>query len=904
MKSTGRGFSAVRVLVLSGSSLAAFASCPAFAQDNASDENEYAQPAYAEPAFAEPAYEEDAAQSAYQGNDIIVTATKRAQTLQDVPVAVSVTTEAQIERAEIRDLKDLTTEVPTLRVIQLQSSANTNFIIRGFGNGANNAGIEPSVGVFVDNVYRSRSAARINDLPDLERIEVLSGPQSTLFGKNASAGVISVTTREPQFDFGGQAEVSYGNYDAMVAKGIVTGPITDSIAASLGGGINIRDGYIRDEGLDRDTNERNRWFTRGQLLFEPSDVFKVRLIGDYEKTDEDCCGTVLLQNGFTGAAVNALGGRFSDPADPYADVIYSNFASTNDIENWGVSGQIDFGYGPFGITSITAYRGVDSLTNQDSDFTSADLISENSQDLGIRTFTQEFRANAEFGPASILLGAFYFNEEIDQTNDLLLGSDFRSYADLLIQSQTAGAFTADTVEQTVGALLGDPTQFIGRFFGDGQGLDEAYTLDNEAISLFGQVDFEVTDRLTLTAGLNYTKDKKTFATDTTTSDVFSTIDLAQVGGIGIYQQALSTTVGNALMLGRPATAAEIGAFAGGNPQAFAAINAGSQAFAQANANNPDVNPLLNLQALQFLPPFQNVPNAVESGKIKDDDLAFTLRAAYDLSDSVNLYVSYATGYKPPSVNLSRDSRPTPADRQALAAAGLAVPNLTAGSRFADAEESEVYELGIKGNWGPAQVNFAAFRQTITGFQSNIFTGTGFLLANAGEQQVTGFEFDGTVFPVEPLMLRLALTYLDAEYTDFQQSGVGDLTGQKVAGVPPIALTMSGQYTHEFGNGAQLIARSAYHYESAVEVIEGLPGFIDLGQEAAIGAVRPFPRQVDDLSASLTYVSDMGLELSVWGRNLLNDRYLLSIFDTPIQPLSFSGYPNQPRTYGITARYKF
>ena len=170
--------------------------------------------------------------------------------------------------------------------------------------------------------------------------------------------------------------------------------------------------------------------------------------------------------------------------------------------------------------------------------------------------------------------------------------------------------------------------------------------------------------------------------------------------------------------------------------------------------------------------------------------------------------------------------------------------------------------------------------------------------------MTGFEFDGTVFPVEPLMLRLALTYLDAEYTDFQQSGVGDLTGQNVAGVPPIALTMSGQYTHEFGNGAQLIARSAYHYESAVEVIEGLPGFIDLGQEAAIGAVRPFPRQVDDLSASLTYVSDMGLELSVWGRNLLNDRYLLSIFDTPIQPLSFSGYPNQPRTYGITARYKF
>jgi iron complex outermembrane recepter protein len=910
MKSMGRGLSAVRMIVLSGGSLAAIAASPAVAQDAGGDmaEPEMAEPAYAEPAFAEPAFAEQAAsandEGAYRGNDIVVTATKRAQSLQDVPVAVSVTTETQLERAEIRDLKDLTTEVPTLRVTQLQSSANTNFIIRGFGNGANNAGIEPSVGVFVDNVYRSRSAARINDLPDLERIEVLSGPQSTLFGKNASAGVISVTTAEPKFQFGGQAEVSYGNYDAMVAKGIITGPITDTVAASIAGGINKRDGYIHDEALDQDTNERNRWFTRGQLLFEPNDLFKIRLIGDYEKTDEDCCATVLLQNGFTGAAVNAVGGQFTDPADPYADVSYSNFASTNEIENWGFSGQIDYGYGPFGITSITAYRGVDAVTNQDSDFTSADLISENSQDLAIRTFTQELRLTGEFGPANILLGAFYFNESIDQTNNVLLGSDFRGYADLLIRGQTAGAFTADTVEQTVGALLGDPTQFIGEFFGDGQGLDEAYTLDNEAISIFGQVDFEVTDRLTLTAGLNYTKDNKKFTTDTYTSDTFSTIDLVEVGGIGIYQQALSTTIGDALMLGRPATAAEIGAFAGANPAAFGLISAGSQAYADANAANPDVNPLLALQALQFLPPFQNVPNSVESGKIKDDDLAFTLRAAYDLSDSVNLYVSYATGYKPPSVNLSRDSRPTAADRQALIASGEAVPNLTAGGRYANAEESEVFEFGIKGNWGLAQVNFAAFRQSIKDFQSNIFTGTGFLLANAGEQRVTGFEFDGTMFPVEPLMLRLALTYLDAEYVDFPVSGVGDLSGTQVAGVPPISLTASAQYTHEFGNGSQLIARGAYHYESEVQVVEGLPGFIDLGQEAAIGAVRPFPRQVDDVSASLTWVSDMGLEMSVWGRNLLNDRYLLSIFDTPIQPLSFSGYPNQPRTYGITARYKF
>ena len=173
----------MKKLILRAALLGASAlSSTAYAQDAAVEE---AQPAPA-------AVEEDA-----EGNEIVVTATKREQTLQDVPVAVSVTTGATIEQAQIRDLKDLQTLVPTLRVTQLQSSANTNFIIRGFGNGANNAGIEPSVGVFVDGVYRSRTAAQIGDLPDVQRVEVLRGPQSTLFGKNASAGVISMVTKAP-----------------------------------------------------------------------------------------------------------------------------------------------------------------------------------------------------------------------------------------------------------------------------------------------------------------------------------------------------------------------------------------------------------------------------------------------------------------------------------------------------------------------------------------------------------------------------------------------------------------------------------------------------------------------------------------------------------------------------------
>ncbi len=126
--------------------------------------------------------------------EIVVTAAKRQQTLQEVPIAVTVTNAETIERAQILDILDLQSVVPSLRAPQFQSSTQVNFVVRGFGNGANNAGIEPSVGVFIDGVYRSRSAAQIADLPGLERIEVLRGPQSTLFGKNASAGVISVVT--------------------------------------------------------------------------------------------------------------------------------------------------------------------------------------------------------------------------------------------------------------------------------------------------------------------------------------------------------------------------------------------------------------------------------------------------------------------------------------------------------------------------------------------------------------------------------------------------------------------------------------------------------------------------------------------------------------------------------------
>ena len=810
------------------------------------------------------------------GNDIIVTASKRSQTLQDTPVAVSVTSAAQLEESQIRDLIDLQTAVPSLRVSQLQSSANTNFIIRGFGNGANNAGIEPSVGVFIDGVYRSRSAAQIGDLPNVERIEVLRGPQSTLFGKNASAGVISIVTQKPQFDFGGSVEATYGNFNAITIKGDVTGPLSETVAFSIGGSYNRRDGYAQDLKLDTDVNDRNRYGVRGQLLFEPTDALSIRLIGDYDKIDENCCIAGNVIAGPTVAITNALaGGPSVDANNPFSFNVYNNFLSTNEIENYGGSGQIDYDLGNLALTSITAYRKVKALTNQDSDFTGADLIGENSQDLGINTFTQELRITSDFdGPINFLLGGYYFNEKIRQKNDIRFGTQFRPYGDQLIRAASGNALNVALLEGTFGALEGAPTRYVGTFFRAGDGLDEAYRLKDEAFSIFGTVDFDVTDRLTLSLGGNYTKDRKRFSTNVISTDTFSGINL-DAPQYAPFRQAL--LIGGGV---DPATAA----FLAANPTLTL-------------PNGSSANPLAGLKAFQFLPPFLNVPNSVEDGKTSDSDFSYSVRAAYEVTDTVNVYATYATGFKASSVNLSRDSRPLASDLAAITAAGLRTPNLGTGSRFAAPEESTVYEFGLKGQWSVAAVNIAVFKQSIKGFQSNVFTGTGFALANAGKQSTFGIEFDGSVRPVDGLNLTLAATYLDAKYDSFVNSAFGDISGTTPAGIPALSMSMGATYTHEFAGGTKAIAHVDYSYESPVQIVEGLSGF-------PAGVAEGLQREVNSLNASFTIRLTNGLDVGVWGRNLTNAQYLTTIFPAVAQAGSVSGYPSQPRTYGGTVRFKF
>jgi iron complex outermembrane recepter protein len=836
--------------------------------------------AYAQDEAAPQAEDEEFAEDA-----IIVTATKREQTLQDTPVAVSVTSAEAIERSQVRDLIDLQTLVPSLKVGQLQSSANTNFIIRGFGNGANNAGIEPSVGVFIDGVYRSRSAAQIGDLANIRRVEVLRGPQSTLFGKNASAGIISIVTQEPQFDFGGGVEVSYGNLDALVVKANVTGPISEQIAFSLEGNYNKRDGYIDVVNLGTKSNDRNRYGVRGQLLIEPSDALKIRLIADYDKIDEICCGVANVVNGPTGAVVNALaGGVGLDPNDPYSHTVFQNFESVNKIKNYGFSGQIDWDLtDSLSLTSISAYRAVRSFTNQDSDFTGADLIGDNRADTAINTYTQELRIASNFdGPLNFLLGGFYSNEDIDIASQLTFGRNFRGYADFLTRNPLTpavpGAYVA--FESTIRALAGLPAATPTTQFGAaGQGRFENYDYKNKAISVFGQVDFEVVENFTLTAGFNYTNDKKRVATANTSTDVFSSIDLVQVG----YNFAITPVAFGGLGL----TPAQAGPFA-------------------SSASNP----FLGLRPLQFLPPFLNFPNAVEDGRTKDSDLSYTFRAAYKIDSNLSAYATYATGFKATSFNLSTDSRPFPTDfipgspfavpapaASPIRTAGLAVNNLTAGTRYAGPEDATVYEVGLKGQFPGFGFNMAIFKQVLKGFQSNVFTGTGFVLGNAEKQSTTGLEIDASITPTKGLNFTASYTYLDPKYNRFTGGSAfnatnnivpTDLTGRTPTGISKHSVSVGGTYKLELSGGNELIFHTDYAMNSAYQIAQGLP----------------FKASIESLNASLAFAMENGLEVSVWGRNLTEPQYNPVIFASVAQSGSLSGYPPPPRTYGVSARFKF
>jgi len=816
--------------------------------------------------------------------EIVVTATKREQTLQDVPVAVTVTPVETIQKASIQDITDLASIVTSLRVTTLQTSTQTNFVIRGFGNGANNPGIEPSVGVFIDGVYRSRSAGAIGDLIDVSRVEVLRGPQSTLFGQNASAGVISVVTQKPQFEWSGLVEGTLGNYNQQILKSKVTGPISDTVAFSLTSTLNKRDGYFRELVTNTYINDRDRSDVRGQLLWKASDALEVRFVADLSNIDELCCGVSNLLNGPTGAVIQSpiVNGRIypgvaNAAGAPYDRAAYLNKLPRNIVKNSGFSLHLDWDLGDFNLASITSSRNQKTSFDYDFDFTSGSLGEYNVNTGDIDTVTQELRLSYDAGGAIRgLVGAYYFDEKVKYDNTILLGTAFRNYAGVLTNptNPAAGLQTFPSLE----AALGLP---VGTFFRANTGTTINTKQDNDAYNLFGQLDFDINDRVTLTAGAAYTNTKKDVNFAVTNSEAFSGVDLVQLG----FAQIFGTLTG-----GRAPTPANFAAFPAqaslADTASVRACVAGQPAFPA----GPLCNSGLALYALQFLSPV--VPYAESSD---DSKTTYTVRLAFEASDNLNVYGGISTGFKATSWNLSRDSKPfapaTPARSPLGGAVNPWYPRY--GTRYALPEESTVKEIGVKGRWERVAVNFALFDQEIKNFQANTFLGTGFVLGNAGKQSTQGFELETQFKLSNAWQLDFSTTYLDPKYDSYPNAqgpnGTQDLSGRRPAGIHEWSVSTGLTYNWSVG-AVDGFARADYLYESKVQAVDNLP-------------MSLASRQVNTLNASVGFARE-GWDFMVWGRNLTDDNYLLSAFPAVAQTGSFSGYPNQPRTYGVTVRKNF
>ena len=455
------------------------------------------------------AYAQDAESEDSTVDAIIVTAQKREQSLQDVPIVVTAVSEQQLQDAGVKDIKDLTVLTPGLLVTSTSSETVTTARIRGVGTVGDNPGLESSVGVVIDGVYRPRNGVGFGDLGEMERIEVLKGPQGTLFGKNTSAGVINVITKAPEFDFGVEGELTAGNYGQIGAAVSVTGPIIeDRLAGRLFVVKRERDGFYdvrTGDGprtLTEDANQ-NFYSVRGQLLATPTDTLQIRVIADYTNRDEVCCaGVAVVRNPVRQGYIDVLSSDSGvlNPPNPGSRIAYSNRNTTQEIEDKGLSAEVTWDtpwLGDATLTSLTAWREFYNLSAQDSDFSTADIWyrpDDGRNFVRFEQFSQEFRLAGQADRLNWLVGVFAAKEKLSTGQTLLFGDDYRPYFSLI----ASGGLTQAALP--------------GAYYVSGTGQSDQHQQESESLAFFTNNSFEITDQLELTVGLRYTREEKTLDT--------------------------------------------------------------------------------------------------------------------------------------------------------------------------------------------------------------------------------------------------------------------------------------------------------------------------------------------------------------------------------------------------------
>jgi iron complex outermembrane receptor protein len=344
--------------------------------------------------------------------DIIVTAQRRSESLQRVPAAITALSGEQLERAGISNLADIASRTPSF-VIGQQGPASPDLSIRGIGSSDRDAGSERSVVAFVDEVYTGRASALPADLFDLERVEVLRGPQGTLYGKNAVGGAVNFITRKPTREFDARGEVSIGNYGLFEGKAAVGGPVGETLSARIAGSARTRNGWYRNAKFDKRTDDYSLGAIRGQLRWQPNDALDVLLSGDFSHDKVDGISTYISP-----ATPALLATGFDPGPDPF--VGYGNILGFTNRKIGGGSLRVDYDLGFATLTSLTAYRDLDLAEDRDLvgnplrttptgvlGFESTQLMTEKSS-----SFSQEVRlTSAGDGPLRYIFGLYYQAED-------------------------------------------------------------------------------------------------------------------------------------------------------------------------------------------------------------------------------------------------------------------------------------------------------------------------------------------------------------------------------------------------------------------------------------------------------------------------------------------------------------
>ncbi len=797
------------------------------------------------------------AQDAATVDSIIVTAQKREQNLQDVPIVITALTGEMLQNSGVKDIKDLQLLTPGLNVTSTTNETSTTARIRGVGTVGDNSGLESSVGVVIDGVYRPRNGVAYNDLGSLARIEVLKGPQGTLFGKNTSAGVINVITEAPSFTPGLGGEITYGNYDAYGAAIHATGAlIQDVVAGSIYIAGREREGYydvLTGAGPRTATKDNDQSFitSRAQLLITPNEDARIRIIGDYTNRVENCCVSVSIKRGTASqAALDATtpGGATAAVADPYARVARANRPTDQKIKDGGLSAQADVDLSFGTLTSISAFRDWKSSNAVDIDFSTADVAHRTAEgsNTHFATLTQELRLAGRNDKLDWLVGGFFASERLHSGQDFRYGSAYEQYLGRLISQALVGGAGAPNF---VAGLLG---RAPNTSYALGQGQTDNYSQRTQSLAFFTNNSFHVTQAFDLTLGLRYTMENKKM----------SSLQLNTDGGVGC---------GTAITRASNGT---MGAFLAGLGVPPAAIPGALPGILGSLCVPTWANPAFSNRAV--------------AQKLDDKDLSGALRASYRMSPQLMTYASYARGFKAGGFNLDRTIG-------GAFAPTLPLPIVPQASTAFPAETVDSFEAGFKSTLLNRSLlfNATAFSSKFKNFQLNAFTGVTFTVVSVPEVKSYGIDSDFVWFtPVSGLTAQGGLTYAVTEYGSDVVPGFPNLRNGRLSGAPMYSGSLAFDYKHGMGNGLAFLANVGAKYSSSQNTGS------DLDPNKVQGAFTVVNGRIGVGDA------DGRWSVELFGANLLNEDYFQVAFGPPLQAGAFNAFLGAPRTYGVTLRADF